>query len=78
MSNMRFDPPDELLADHDALIVGYRGVDGSTVLDCPEFSKATLGDGKDVFSDESLAMMTEAIRACSARRRKSTAKFAKS
>lgn len=67
MSNMRFDPPDELLADHDVLIVGYRGVDGSSMLNCPEFSKAALGDGKDVFSDESLAMMTEAIRACRAR-----------
>jgi hypothetical protein len=67
MSNMRFDPPDELLANHDVLLVGYRGVDGSSVLDCPEFSKATLGDGKDVFSDESLAMMTEAIRACRVR-----------
>lgn len=67
MSNMRFDPPDDLLADQDVLIVGYRGVDGSSMLNCPEFSKAALGDGKDVFSDESLAMMTEAIRACSAR-----------
>jgi pimeloyl-ACP methyl ester carboxylesterase len=67
ISNMRFDPPDELLADHDILIVGYRGVDGSSVLDCPEFSKATLGDGRDVFSDRSLAMMTEAIRDCRAR-----------
>jgi len=64
MSNMRFDPPDELLANHDVLLVGYRGVDGSSVLDCPEYAKATLGDGKNVFSDESLAMMTEAIRAC--------------
>lgn len=67
MNNMRFEPPDDLLADHDVLIVGYRGVDGSTVLDCPEYSKATLGDGRDVFGDESLAMMTEAIRACRAR-----------
>ena len=36
MSNMRFNPPDELLANHDVLLVGYRGVDGSSVLDCPE------------------------------------------
>ena len=67
MSNMRFDPPDELLANHDVLLIGYRGVDGSSVLDCPEYAKATLGDGRDIFSDESLAMMTEAIRACRAR-----------
>jgi pimeloyl-ACP methyl ester carboxylesterase len=64
MSNMRFDPPDELLASHDVLLVGYRGVDGSSVLDCPEYAKATLGDGRSVTSDESLAMMTDAVRAC--------------
>ena len=64
---MRFEPPDELLADHDVLLIGYRGVDGSSVLDCPEYSKATLGDGKDVFSDKSLALMSEAIRTCRVR-----------
>lgn len=64
MSNMRFDPPDELLANPDVLLVGYRGVDGSSVLDCPEYSKATLGDGRNVSRDESLAMMTDAVRAC--------------
>ncbi len=64
MSNMRFNPPGELLAEHDVVIVGYRGVDGSSALDCSEFSKATLGNGKHVFSEESLAIMTDAIRAC--------------
>jgi hypothetical protein len=44
MSNMRFDPPDELLADQDILLVGYRRVDGSSVLDCLESANATLGD----------------------------------
>ncbi len=67
MSNMGFKPPAALLADHDVVLVGYRGVDSSSVLDCPEFSKATLGDGHDVFSDESLAIMTEAVEACSTR-----------
>ncbi|HLO18729.1 MAG TPA: alpha/beta fold hydrolase [Anaerolineales bacterium] len=67
MSNMGFEPPDELLANHDVLMIGYRGVDGSSMLDCPEYSKATLGDGNDVFSEESLAMMTDAIRSCRAR-----------
>lgn len=66
MSNMRFEPPHELLANRDILLVGYRGVDGSSVLDCPEYAKATLGDGHDVFSDESLARMTDAIHACRA------------
>jgi len=67
MSNMGFNPADELLAKHDVVLVGYRGVDGSSVLDCPEYSQATLGDGHDVFSDESLAIMTRAVKVCSAR-----------
>jgi pimeloyl-ACP methyl ester carboxylesterase len=67
LSNIRFDPSDELLAEHDFILVGYRGVDGSSLLDCPEYAKATLGNGRDIFSDESLTMMTEAIRSCRAR-----------
>lgn len=67
MSNMRFEPPDALLAAHDVVMVGYRGVDGSSVLDCPEYAKASLGDGRDVFSDVSLGMLANAIRACRAR-----------
>ena len=38
--NMRFDPPAALLAKHDVVLVGYRGVDGSSPLDCPEVSQA--------------------------------------
>jgi pimeloyl-ACP methyl ester carboxylesterase len=67
MSNMKFKSPDDLLKNHDVVMIGYRGVDGSSVLDCPEFSNATLGDGSSVLSDESLAIMTDAIRACRAR-----------
>jgi pimeloyl-ACP methyl ester carboxylesterase len=33
------------LAEHDFVVVGYRGVDGSTVLDCPEVSQAMAKDG---------------------------------
>jgi pimeloyl-ACP methyl ester carboxylesterase len=33
------------LAEHDFVVVGYRGVDGSTVLDCPEVSEAMAKDG---------------------------------
>ncbi len=52
-----------MLAKHDVVMVGYRGVDGSSVLDCPEFSKATLDDGNGVLSDASPTMMTASIRA---------------
>ena len=41
------------LSEHDFVLVGYRGVDGSTVLDCPEVSKAFKSDN-DLLSEESL------------------------
>lgn len=34
MSNLKFKPPAWLLANHAVVAVGYRGVDGSVVLDC--------------------------------------------
>ena len=49
-SNMDFAPSDGLLARHDVVLVGFRGVDGSVRLDCPEMKTAVLGDGQDVTS----------------------------
>ena len=66
-SNMDFQPPDALLADHDIVLVGYRGVDGTVKLDSPEMAKAMYGVGGDVTSPESLARIAAAMRACSAR-----------
>ncbi|MCG2785297.1 MAG: alpha/beta hydrolase [Anaerolineae bacterium] len=66
-SNMGFNPRDALLTGHDVVLVGYRGVDGSSVLNCPEIGSAILGDGQDVTSPASLTMVAEAMRACAAR-----------
>lgn len=66
-SNMGFKPTDALLAEHEVVIVGYRGVDGSSVLNCPEMETATLGDGQDVTSPESLKLIGNAMRACATR-----------
>jgi pimeloyl-ACP methyl ester carboxylesterase len=66
-SNMGFKPRDALLAGHDVVLVGYRGVDGSSVLNCPEMGSAILGDGQDVTSPASLEMVAEAMRACALR-----------
>jgi hypothetical protein len=41
------------LPEHDVVLVGYRGVDGSTVLDCPEVTKAFKGDN-DLLGEESM------------------------
>jgi len=43
-----------LLYDHDFVFVGYRGVDGSSVLDCPEVVEALKNCGDDLLSEESL------------------------
>jgi pimeloyl-ACP methyl ester carboxylesterase len=66
-SNMHTEPFAAILANHDFVMVGYRGVDGSVVLDCPEVAEATKGDGVDVLNAQSLAGMSAAKRQCAAR-----------
>jgi pimeloyl-ACP methyl ester carboxylesterase len=48
-----------LLPDYDIVIVGYRGVDGSTVLDCPEVAQAFKGDG-DLLDEGSMKIIGHA------------------
>jgi pimeloyl-ACP methyl ester carboxylesterase len=54
-SNMRWDWGIMwyLLPEHDIVAVGYRGVDGSATLDCPEVGQALQGNG-DPLSEESM------------------------
>ncbi|MCP4361275.1 MAG: alpha/beta hydrolase, partial [Chloroflexi bacterium] len=66
-SNLGFNPPADLLGNHDIVQVGYRGTDSSVVLDCPEFKKALKGKGNDLFSEESQANMATAMAACAER-----------
>lgn len=68
-SNMDFTPPRELIAGHDFVLVGYRGVDGSVSLDCPEVKKAVKGTGNDLLSPDSIAHIGEAYRQGAARLR---------
>lgn len=67
LSNMQFQPPAGLLTDHDFILVGYRGVDGGVVLDCPEITRATRGDGSDVLNERSRLGMVAASRQCAQR-----------
>jgi len=68
-SNMKLKPPAWLFARHDFVMVGYRGVDGSSVLDCPEYDRVLRSPsaGGDALSAESLANVAEAMAACAAR-----------
>ncbi|MDD4032282.1 MAG: alpha/beta fold hydrolase [Bacteroidales bacterium] len=50
------------LSERDFVVVGYRGVDGSTILDCPEVGKALKGEGNDLMSEESIEAIGRAWR----------------
>jgi pimeloyl-ACP methyl ester carboxylesterase len=68
-TNMKFQPPASLLENHDVVLVGYRGVDGSQVLDCPEVAKAMKGDGQNLLSDASIAAIGDSFAECGVRLR---------
>lgn len=48
-----------LMPNHDIVMVGYRGVDGSSILSCPEVKKAMKGKG-NLFSEESIKTLRQA------------------
>jgi pimeloyl-ACP methyl ester carboxylesterase len=54
------------LTEHDLVLVGYRGVDGSTILDCPEVTKAFKGSG-ELLAEESLKSIGQAWNTSSKR-----------
>lgn len=61
MSNLKFKLPAWLLTNHDVVMVGYRGADGSAVLNCPEAAEAIKGVGDNLLSAESCANFGNAI-----------------
>ncbi len=67
MSNMNAKVPAKLLEKHDLIMVGYRGVDGSTKLDCPEMAQALKGDGINVLGKTSQMGISLAMRQCATR-----------
>ena len=67
VSNVEAQPLEALLANHDFVMVGYRGVDSSVKLDCPEVSQALKGDGVDVLNAASRTLLSNAMRQCAAR-----------
>ncbi|MGE5224960.1 MAG: alpha/beta fold hydrolase, partial [Omnitrophica WOR_2 bacterium] len=65
--NLGWAPPDWLLEKHAVVMVGYRGVDGTVELACPEVGrqfKTYLG--KDLFSERALQEYKAAARQCAA------------
>ena len=65
-SNLDFAYADRYTADHDVVLVGFRGVDGSVRLDCPEVDSA-FKRSSDLLSEESFEAYGAAYRSCADR-----------
>ena len=68
ITNMTFSAASRLADNRDVVLVGYRGVDGSVDLNCPEVVSALKGSG-DFLADESHRAYTEAFTSCAERLR---------
>jgi pimeloyl-ACP methyl ester carboxylesterase len=66
ITNMTFPQANRLAAQHDVVMVGYRGVDGSSVLNCPEVTAALENYG-NYLAKASLTAYSEAFAACAKR-----------
>jgi pimeloyl-ACP methyl ester carboxylesterase len=66
ITNMVFPWANRYVADHDVVLVGYRGVDGSERLDCPEVVSA-LKHSTDLTGEASFQAYAAGFRACAAR-----------
>src|ERR1700690_3267300 len=66
VTNMGFPDASRFTANHDVVLVGYRGVDGSVRLDCPEVESA-LERSADFLGQKSLDAYSNAFRSCAKR-----------
>ncbi|RIK43419.1 MAG: hypothetical protein DCC57_17780 [Chloroflexi bacterium] len=65
--NLSWEPPAWLLARHDVVMVGYRGVEGTVTLACPEVNRLMKAHiGRDAFSETARAGYVAAAQACAA------------
>jgi pimeloyl-ACP methyl ester carboxylesterase len=67
-SNMEFPNASRFAGRHDVVLVGYRGVDGSSELDCPEVSSA-LKRSADLLGERSFAAYARGFKTCASRLR---------
>jgi pimeloyl-ACP methyl ester carboxylesterase len=66
ITNMTFPQANRLAAQHDVVMVGYRGIDGSSVLNCPEVT-AALEKSADFLGKASLSAYSQAFASCAQR-----------
>jgi pimeloyl-ACP methyl ester carboxylesterase len=68
LTNMEFPNASRFADRHDVVLVGYRGVDGSSKLDCPEVSSA-LKRSADFLGQRSFVAYANAFKDCASRLR---------
>jgi pimeloyl-ACP methyl ester carboxylesterase len=66
ITNMDFEKASRFAENRDVVLVGYRGVDGSVRLDCPEVESA-LAHSTDFLGEKSFQAQADAFRACADR-----------
>jgi pimeloyl-ACP methyl ester carboxylesterase len=66
MSNLAYSRMEWFHENHDIVLVGFRGVDGTVFLGCPEVT-AAMGSGLPLMSHEGMAVQGEAYTACAKR-----------
>ncbi|MGD8815147.1 MAG: alpha/beta fold hydrolase [Anaerolineales bacterium] len=68
LSNMTFKLTPWFLEDHDVVLVGYRGVDGSVRLDCPEVAaEFRRAGGEDMLNQAALEALAASFANCANR-----------
>src|SRR5262245_22012770 len=66
VTNMTFPDASRFAGKHDVVLVGYRGVDGSSKLDCPEVTSARA-HARDFLTEKSFQADAAAFKACATR-----------
>jgi pimeloyl-ACP methyl ester carboxylesterase len=66
ITNMKFKKASRFVDNHDVVLVGYRGVDGSVRLNCPEVESA-LKHSTDFLGEKSFRAYGDAFRSCAHR-----------
>ena len=66
ITNMKFSQASRFAERRDVVLVGYRGMDGSSVLDCPEV-ESELKRSTDLQGEKSFRERADAFRACANR-----------
>lgn len=66
-SNQGFSLLEGLIDQHDIVMVGYRGVDGSEVLDCPEVAEAFKNPGAEMMTRPAMESIKNGYASCAER-----------